>query len=133
MKDAWQLDCSASLHLQGGAVDAMKDLSRAAEQPIFCRTEDIAVTLDSPVNVVSQLPPRLQRRRDVEWLGIIQRAKGELGGLGRLKATGALVEVFGRSISIVRPSIAAAVRAAVVEQLRVVLGELNDSETERRR
>lgn len=111
----------------------MKKLSRAAEQPIFYRTEDIAVTLDSPVNVVSQLPPRLQRRLDVEWLGIIQRAKGEPGGLGRLRATGALVEVFGRSISIVRPTIAAVVRAAVEEQLRVIMGELNDSDTGRER
>lgn len=61
--------------------------------------DDITVELDVPEVIEPQLAPRLQRRRDVEWLGIIRRAKGNYGALGRLRATGALVEVF-RSIDL---------------------------------
>lgn len=85
--------------------------------------EDITVELDVPEVIKPQLAPRLQRRRDVEWLGIIRRAKGNSGALGRLRATGTLVEVFGRSISTVRPQIAALVSAALDEEIKAIMQE----------
>jgi hypothetical protein len=91
--------------------------------------EDFTVELDVPEVIGPQLAPRLQRRRDVEWLGIIRRAKGHRGALGRLRATGALVEVFGRSISTLRPQIAAAVSAVLDEEIKTLLQELGGSET----
>lgn len=90
--------------------------------------EGISVEFDVPEVIGPQLEPRLQRRRDVEWLGIIRRAKGDCGGLGRLIATGALVEVFGRSISSLRPQTAAVVRTALDEEIRAILEDLDASE-----
>lgn len=90
--------------------------------------EDISVEFDVPEVIGPQLEPRLQRRRDVEWLGIIRRGKGDSGGLGRLIATGALVEVFGRSISSLRPQTAAVVRAALDEEIKAILEDLDASE-----
>ncbi len=90
--------------------------------------EDLTVELDVPEVIVPQLAPRLQRRRDVEWLGIIRRAKGNCGALGRLRATGKLVEVFGRSISTLRPQIAAAVSAALDEKIKAAMQDLDGSE-----
>lgn len=33
------------------------------------------------------------RRTDIDWLGAVQRGSGETGALGRIKATGMLVQV----------------------------------------
>lgn len=90
--------------------------------------EDVTVELDVPEVIGPQLAPRLQRRRDVEWLGVIRRAKGNCGGLGRLRATGKLVEVFGRSISTLRPQIAAVVSAALDEEIKAAMQDLDGSE-----
>lgn len=89
---------------------------------------DITCEIDLPEIIGPQLTPRLQRRRDIEWLGIIRRAKGTPGAVGRLKATGALVEVFGRSISTMRPSVAAALSAALDDQLKAIMSELTGRE-----
>jgi hypothetical protein len=86
--------------------------------------EGVSCELELPELVLSQLTPRLQRRRDIEWLGIIRRAKGAPGAVGRLKATGAFVEAFGRSISTMRPSVAAALSAALDHQLKAIMSEL---------
>lgn len=90
--------------------------------------DDITCEIDSPDIIGPQLAPRLQRRLDIEWLGIIRRAKGAPGAVGRLKATGALVEAFGRSISTMRPSVAAALSAALDDQLKVIMFELTGRE-----
>lgn len=90
--------------------------------------EDITVELDVPEVIGPQLAPRLQRRLDIEWLGIIRRAKGDCGGLGRMRGTGALVEVCGRSISTLRPQIAALLSEAVDEEIKVLMHELDRSE-----
>lgn len=33
------------------------------------------------------------RRTDIDWLGTVQRGSGETGALGRMRATGLLVQV----------------------------------------
>lgn len=102
------------------------DSRRITEQQIVCwPDDDIALEFDLPEVISPKLAPRLKRRQDIEWFGIIRRAKGEPGGLGRLKATGALVEVFGRSLSVARPRIAAAFSAALDEELSRLLHEGN--------
>lgn len=95
----------------------------------YWEEEGISCELDVPDVIASQLAPRLQRRRDIEWLGIIRRTKGAPGALGRLKANGALVEAFGRSISILRPSVAAALSATLDEQLASFLSKMNGRKT----
>lgn len=94
---------------------------------VYWLDDDITVELDVPEVIGPQLAPRLQRRRDVEWLGIIRHAKGNCGALGRLRATGALVEVFGRSISTLHPQIAALVSAALDEEIRAIMQDLDGS------
>jgi hypothetical protein len=103
-------------------------LSQLEQRIVRWLDEDITVELDVPEVIGPQLAPRLQRRRDVDWLGIIRRAKGSCGALGRLRATGVLVEVFGRSISILRPQIAALVAAAVDEEIKSIMEDLGGSE-----
>lgn len=93
--------------------------------------DDTTVELDVPEVIGPQLAPRLQRRRDVEWLGVIRRSNGDCGGLGRLRATRMFVEVFGRSISILRPSIAEALSAALTDEIKAVLPELAGCSTSR--
>lgn len=39
------------------------------------------------------LLPGDQRRTDIAWLGVVQRGGGDTGALGRMKATGLLVQV----------------------------------------
>lgn len=89
--------------------------------------DDFTVELGVPEVIGPQLEPRLQRRRDVEWLGIIRRSNGDRGGLGRLRATRKFVEVFGRSISILRPKLAEALSAALDHELRAIIQELDET------
>jgi hypothetical protein len=89
--------------------------------------DDVTVELDVPEVIGPQLAPRLQRRRDVEWLGIIRRSNGDCGGLGRLRATRIFVEVFGRSISILRPRIAEALSAALDDELKAIIQALEQT------
>lgn len=118
---------------QNGAVTSMSNGSIGVEQRIVhWLDDDITVELDVPEVIGPQLAPRLQRRRDVEWLGVIRRAKGDCGGLGRLRATGKLVEVYGRSISTLRPRIAALVSAALDDEIRAVMQELDETEAKDR-
>jgi hypothetical protein len=99
--------------------------STGVEQRIVhWRDDDIEVELDVPEVIGPQLAPRLQRRRDIEWLGIIRRPNGQCGALGRLKATRAFVEVFGRSVSILRPSTAVAVSFKLDNEIRAIVREL---------
>lgn len=90
--------------------------------------DDTTIELDVPEVIGPQLAPRLQRRRDVEWLGIIRRSNGDCGGLGRLRATRAFVEVFGKSISILRPRMAEALSAALDDELKIIMQELDETE-----
>lgn len=39
------------------------------------------------------LTPGDQRRTDIEWLGVIRRSSHDAGALGRLRASGKLVQV----------------------------------------
>jgi hypothetical protein len=114
---------------QDGASHSMRQ-GWSAERRIIPRLDEhITVELNVPEVIGLQLAPRLQRRRDVEWLGIIRDARGNSGGLGRLRATGKLVEVFGRSISTLRPQVANALSAALDEEIRVIMkGVLGDAE-----
>lgn len=106
---------------QDGRIIPMRQ-SWSAERRIIPRLDEhITVELNVPEVIGLQLAPRLQRRRDVEWLGIISDAKGNSGGLGRLRANGKLVEVFGRSISTLRPQVAAAFSAALDEEIRAIM------------
>jgi hypothetical protein len=103
----------------------------SAERRIIPRPDEhITVELSEPEVIRLRLAPRLQRRRDVEWLGIIRDAKGKSGGLGRLRANGKLVEVFGRSISILRAQVAAAFSAALDEEIRSMMKRLPASAEE---
>jgi hypothetical protein len=89
--------------------------------------DDTIVELDVPEVIGPQLAPRLQRRQDVEWLGIIRRSNGDCGGLGRLRATRIFVEVFGRSMSILRPRIAEALSAALDREIKAIMQELEET------
>lgn len=90
---------------------------------VWCPEEGLTIEFDRPEILAQKLAPRLQRRQDVEWFGVIHPSKGAPGGFGRLKATGGLVEVFDRWLCIARPSIAAAFSAALDEELRRLLHE----------
>jgi hypothetical protein len=121
--------CAASMMGQDGAVSSMSKGSSGVERRIIhWLDDDTAVELDVPEVIGPQLEPRLQRRRDVEWLGIIRRSNRDCGGLGRLRATRVFVEVFGRSISILRPSIAEALSAALDGEIKAILRELDETE-----
>lgn len=122
---------------QDGAISSIGKGSTGVEQRIVRSTgveqrivhwlaDDTMVELDVPEVIGPQLEPRLQRRQDVEWLGIIRRSNGDCGGLGRLRATRKFVEVFGRSISILRPSIAEALRAALDDEIKTLMQELEE-------
>lgn len=39
------------------------------------------------------LSPADLRRRDIEWIGVVRRGDGQAGALGRILATGMLVQV----------------------------------------
>jgi hypothetical protein len=118
-----------SIFDQNRAVHSRRQGSDAQAQIIPRLADDITVELNVPEVIGLQLAPRLQRRRDVEWLAIIRDARGKSGGLGRLKATGKLVEVFGRSISTLRPQVAAALSTALDEEIRAIMnGALGDAE-----
>jgi hypothetical protein len=86
--------------------------------------DDITVEFNVPEVIGPQLEPRLQRRRDVEWLGIIRCSEGHCVALGRLRATGKLVEVVGGSISMLRPHIAAVVSAALDAEIGAIMRDL---------
>lgn len=50
------------------------------------------------INVISEgwqqfLSPADLRRRNIEWLGMVRRGDGQAGALGRIVATGVLVQV----------------------------------------
>jgi hypothetical protein len=92
--------------------------------------DDATIELDVPEIIGPQLAPRLQRRQDIEWLGIIRRSNGDCGGLGRLRATRMLVEVFGRSTSILRPSIAEALSAALDDELKAIMQQLEGTDAQ---
>lgn len=107
----------------------MKKATTDVEQRIVhWLDDDVTFELDVPEVIGPQLEPRLQRRRDVEWLGIIRRSNGDCGGLGRLRATRKFVEVFGRSISILRPRLSEALSAALDDELRAIMQELDETE-----
>lgn len=128
---AWNLRAARGDRMtdQDGAVSSMSKGSTGVEQRIFhWLDDDITVELDVPEIIGPQLAPRLQMRRDIEWLGIIRRSNGNCGGLGRVRATGTLVEVFGRSISILRPRIAEALSAALDDELKAIMQELDETE-----
>lgn len=119
---------------QDGADHSMRQGWSAERRIIPSLDEQITVELNVPEVIGRQLAPRLQRRRDVEWLGIIRGAKGRSGGLGRLRANGKLVEVFGRSISTLRPQVAAAFSAALDEEIRAIMkGAIGSTEEDSRR
>jgi hypothetical protein len=114
---------------QDEAVSSTRKGSTGVEQRIVhWLDDDTTVELDVPEIIGPQLAPRLQRRRDVEWLGIIRRSNGECGGLGRLRATRMFVEVFGRSISILRPSIAEALSAALDDEIKAIMRESEETD-----
>jgi len=107
----------------------MQSQPPSTERRIFHWGEEgITCELDLPELIGPQLAPRLRRRRDIEWLGVIRRANGPPGALGRLRANGSLVEAFGRSVSVMRPSVAQALTVALHEQLAAILSELNGPE-----
>jgi hypothetical protein len=92
--------------------------------------DDTTVELDVPEVIEPQLAPCLRRRRDVEWIGIIRRSRGDCGGLGRLRATRMFVEVFGRSISILRPSIAEALSAALDDEIKAIMQQSEETDAQ---
>jgi hypothetical protein len=113
---------------QDGAISSIGKRSTSVEQRIVhWLDDDTSVELDVPEVIGPQLAPRLQRRQDVEWLGIIRRSNGDCGGLGRLRATRRFVEVFGRSVSILRPSTAEALSAELDNAIKAIMQELGES------
>lgn len=52
------------------------------------------------------------RRTDIEWLGAVRRGDGQAGALGRIRATGALVQVNAGAVRTLDPRKAEAALAA---------------------
>lgn len=106
----------------------MKKATTDVEQRIVhWLDDDVTFELDVPEVIAPQLEPRLQRRRDVEWLGIIRRAEGKLRGAGPLESYGRTRGNL-RSISTLRPQIAAMVSAALDEEIRAIMQKLDGSD-----
>lgn len=55
------------------------------------------------------------RRTDIEWLGTVRRGTGETGALGRVKATGLLVQVNAGALRTLDQRKAEAALAAATE------------------
>lgn len=94
-------------------------------RPIFSWPGDpknqITVELAASDVLASKLRPHERQRADIEWLGIIHGANGQIGALGRLKWNGVLVEVVSGATMTLRPHIAAALRKALHDELRALM------------
>jgi hypothetical protein len=115
---------------QDGAISSIgRGSTGVAQRIVHWLDDDTTVELDVPEVIGPQLAPRLQRRQDVEWLGILRLSNGDCGALGRLRATRRFVEVFGRSTSILRPTIAGALSAALDDEIKALMHELDEIES----